>query len=74
MMLTSAGLMPDSAQMQKEAYAVLCREVSSKQPHRRGVLYMLDAKLLTLQFRLFNDDPEMEVEPGEAVVLGRRAA
>uniref|UniRef100_A0A7S0FVZ8 Amine oxidase n=1 Tax=Pyrodinium bahamense TaxID=73915 RepID=A0A7S0FVZ8_9DINO len=50
---TSAGLMPSSTPMQLDTYRRL--KAAAEGP---GVLYLLDAKLLTLQFPFRHADPE----------------
>jgi hypothetical protein len=52
-MATSSGLMPQTAPVQVDAYKKLASSVAG-----RGVLYLLDAKMLTLQFALTNADPD----------------
>lgn len=52
MLLTTAGLMPRSAPVLKEAFGHLKKATPGK-----GVLYLIDARLAKLQFPLHNADP-----------------
>ena len=77
MLLTSAGLMPESAPELLERYAALRSTASGK-----GVLFLMDAKLKTLQWQSHPSDPAPAVDskyvtykrepekPGGAPVLG----
>lgn len=53
LLLTSSGLMPDSARTQLEAYKNLVESAEGN-----AILYLLDPKLLTLQFTALHSDPE----------------
>lgn len=52
LLLTSSGLMPDSAPTQLEAYRDLVASAEGN-----AILFLLDAKLLTLQFTALHSDP-----------------